>query len=81
MSAGFSSRQGAATPAAAQPAAGGTTGDAARKHARQQEAEAAPVCHGAMDAAEAEAAAEDRLPPPQQGDCIVFVGLARLLLA
>lgn len=51
---------------------------AARKQARQQAADAAASAgNGAADVPEAEeAAGEDGLPPPQQGDCIVFVSLS-----
>lgn len=71
--AGFGGSVGAsASAAAAGKGAAGAAAGAARKQARQREA-AAAAADGAVDAGEAGEAADGGAPPPQRGDCIVFV--------
>ena len=73
LPAGFSGRAGfsggVGAPASAAAAATELHSGAARKQARQQDATA----DGTEHAGEAGEAAEGALPPPQRGDCIVFV--------
>jgi hypothetical protein len=72
--AGFSGGVGAPASAAAAGTGSnnGAAKGAARKQARQQDA-AAAAADSMQDAGEAGEAADGALPPPQRGDCIVFV--------